>query len=919
MKKLKAFVERYVFSETLSLNARIINMICLIGMLAALITTVFRVFMRSDYIIILVMGGIILSIAFLMYVCNRFHWYVQGIWITLYMLCDVLFPVAFFLLGGVDSGMAAVFVLSIVIIFLLLDGKTLVIFLATHIVLIVGCYLAGYFFPHLVRPINLAFQTGDNILALFVSGFFIGLVILFHERIYLLEKEKVKAAGDRLAWQDKLLRVVNGTANLLLSSDMEEFESLMSRSMEMLARNLEVDQINIWKNSLQEEGLYYHRVYSWSVDTGFSWKDECEEFSYRDGLSRWEELLSSGRCINGPLASMREEERQPFKGCRIVSCLVIPVFLEKVFWGFVSFDDRRRERVFPADEEGILRSGSLLLVNAIVRNEVMQSLVAAREEALSGARAKSEFLSNMSHEIRTPMNAIIGMTSIAKSTGDLNRKNECLDKIGDASTHLLRVINDVLDMSKIEANKLELSHISFNFENMLRRVVDVINVRAAEKRQTLTIFIDPRIPPFLITDDQRLAQVITNLLSNAVKFTPEEGSIRLNARLQEKQGEICTVRIEVVDTGIGINREQRKRLFNSFEQADSNTSRRFGGTGLGLAISKRLVDMMEGTIRIESEPGKGSSFIVTIRAAEDTGRRDNLARRGVGRNNLRVLCVDDDFYIREYFNELSPRLGFTCDTVSEGEEALAVIEKNGPYDIYFVDWKMTGMDGVETARRIKELTEKKPETSIGPVVIMISAGEMDGIEQEARSAGVDKFLSKPLFPSTLMDSINQCLGVENYVPAAGPETTAADVFEGRRILLAEDVEINREIIQALLEPTAVRIDYAENGAEALEMYSASPDVYDLILMDVQMPEMDGYEATRRIRAFERERREKVASSFLRTTQEALPKEVPIIAMTANVFREDVEKCLEAGMNDHVGKPLDFEEVLSKLRVYLTPP
>ncbi|MDR0731708.1 MAG: response regulator [Treponema sp.] len=727
------------------------------------------------------------------------------------------------------------------------------------------------------------------------------------------EKEKADAAGERLARQDKLLRVINNSATLLLSSDTEEFESLMSRSMEMLARNLEVDRINLWKNNVKGGTLYYHRLYSWSADTGFAWKDEREEFSYRGGLPRWEQTLASGRCINGPLGSLPQEEQDQFHNYHIVSFLVIPVFLQSSFWGFVSFDDCHRERVFPADEEGILRSGSLLLVNAMVRNEVMQSLVTAREEALSGARAKSEFLSNMSHEIRTPMNAIIGMTSIAKSSDDINRKNECLEKIGDASAHLLRIINDVLDMSKIEANKLELSYVSFNFEKMLQRVVDVINVRAAEKQQTFSVFIDSRIPPFIIGDDQRLAQVITNLLSNAVKFTPEQGSVRLNARLLEKEEGFCTIRIEVIDTGIGISREQQRRLFNSFEQADNNTSRRFGGTGLGLAISKRIVDMMGGAITVESEPDKGSNFSFTIRAGEDNGKQDGVVQKGVSWTNVKVLCVDDDFYIREYFNELSLRLGFNCDTVSGGEEALAAIEKNSRYDIYFVDWKMKGMDGIETARQIKKLVREDPQTPSRPVVIMISAGEMDGIKYEARSAGVDRFLPKPLFPSAITDCINRCLGAENLIAAAAdPEVPAADVFEGRRILLAEDVEINREIVETLLEPTALRIDCAENGVEAVRLFTASPEAYDMIFMDVQMPEMDGYEATRRIRAFEKERRENTAAA-------GPLKEVPIIAMTANVFREDVEKCLEAGMNDHVGKPLDIDEVLSKLRYYLETP
>jgi signal transduction histidine kinase/CheY-like chemotaxis protein len=906
MKKLKSFVKKYVFSETLSLDARILNMICLVGMPAALVTAVFRIIIRSGGVMIAVMSGVIFSIGFLMFACNRFHWYGRATRAALFVICDILFPAAYFFMGGMNSGMTAFFVLSVVIIFLLLDGKSLAVFLGLHVALVIACYVIDCRFPGLAGAISRRYRMMDNILSFLVSGFFIGLVILFQERIYLLEKRKADAAGDRLARQDKLLWVVNNTATLLLSSNPEEFESLMGKSMEMLARNLEVDRVNLWKNGVKGGTLRYRRVYSWSTDTGLTWEGN-EEFSYRDGLPRWEGLLSAGHCINGPVASLPEQERDLFRPYRVVSFLVIPVFLHNDFWGFVSFDDCFRERVFSADEEGILRSGGLLLVNAMARNEVMQSLVTAREEALSGARAKSEFLSNMSHEIRTPMNAIIGMTSIAKSSDDPERKNECLEKISDASAHLLRVINDVLDMSKIEANKLELSRVSFNFEEMLRRVVDVINVRAAEKRQSFSVFIDSRIPPFVSGDDQRLAQVITNLLSNAVKFTPDGGSVRLGARLLEKEGGLCTIRIEVTDTGIGISREQRERLFNSFEQADSDTSRRFGGTGLGLAISKRIVDMMGGTISVESEPGKGSSFSFVVGLGEAEG--DGAAWKGVNWGNVRVLCVDDDFYIRDYFNELSPRLGFSCDTVSSGEEAVAAIEKNGCYDIYFIDWKMTGMDGIETARRIKELARENSEVRSRPVVIMISAGEMDGIEREARGAGVDKFLPKPLFPSAITDCISRCLGAENIIAAADTGVPAADVFEGRRILLAEDVEINREIVQTLLAPAAIRVDCAENGVEAVKLFTASPDAYDMIFMDVQMPEMDGYEATRRIRAFEEERRRKTAGD------PAAP--IPIIAMTANVFREDVEKCLAAGMNDHVGKPLDFNEVLSKLRGYLT--
>ncbi|MDR1058707.1 MAG: PTS transporter subunit EIIC [Treponema sp.] len=415
--------------------------------------------------------------------------------------------------------------------------------------------------------------------------------------------------------------------------------------------------------------------------------------------------------------------------------------------------------VSPAEEQ----DGACLGV-VVVLNDVSE-LYRAREAAENASIAKGAFLANMSHEMRTPLNAVIGMTNIAKASGDMARKDYCIQKIEDASVHLLGVINDVLDMSKIEANKMELSCVNFNFEKMIRKVVSIVNFRVDEKKQKLSLDMDDRIPPFLIGDDHRLAQVITNLLSNAVKFTPKYGSIRLMSRLAGEEGGLCTIRIEVADTGIGISGEQQKKLFNSFAQADSGTSRKFGGTGLGLAISKRIVEMMNGRILIDSEPGKGSTFSFTIEA-----RRGEDSPGGAG--------------------------------------------KGGTHP-----------------------------------------GSPDGA-----------------------------------------------VFGGRRLLLVEDVDINREIVTALLEPTGLAIDTAENGLEALRLYREDPDKYDMIFMDIQMPEMDGYEATRSIRSLE---------------GKDLRRAVPIIAMTSNVFSEDIEKCREAGMNDHLGKPLVLEDVMEKLRIYLS--
>jgi CheY-like chemotaxis protein len=374
----------------------------------------------------------------------------------------------------------------------------------------------------------------------------------------------------------------------------------------------------------------------------------------------------------------------------------------------------------------------------------------------------------MSHEIRTPLNAIIGMTGLARATKDIARKDYCLAKIEGASVHLLRLINDILDMSKIEADKFELSCTEFDFRKMLDQVIDVLAFRLDEKKQRLVVKVDEHIPSRIVSDEQRFSQVITNLLSNATKFTPHEGLITIEARKCAEIEGGCTLEIQVSDTGIGISPEQQARVFNSFEQVDSSISRKYGGTGLGLAISKKIVEMMHGHIRVESTLGQGASFIFTIQ-------------------------------------------------VKRGSAV-------GP----------TGEGPVEHTKSME--TQKDP----------------------------------------------------------------APCFSRYRMLLVEDIDLNREIVSSVLEPTRLAIDEAENGKIAYERFIADPEAYDVILMDIHMPEMDGYEATRRIRAFDHPR----------------SKAIPIIAMTANVFREDLERCRQAGMNSHLGKPFNVDELLATLGRYL---
>ena len=535
------------------------------------------------------------------------------------------------------------------------------------------------------------------------------------------------------------------------------------------------------------------------------------------------------------------------------------------------------------------------------QKDLKEALIAAE----SASSAKSAFLANMSHEIRTPMNAIVGMTTIGKSASDTIRKDYCFMKIADASKLLLGVINDVLDLSKIEANKLELSYAEFNFEKMLQQVVNVIGIRMDEKQIKFTVHIDNNIPKNLMGDDQRLAQVITNLLSNAAKFTPVKGSVKLDASLVEAENSFCTIQVSVTDTGIGISPDQQKRLFRSFQQAEINTARQFGGTGLGLVISKNIVEMMGGKIWVESDIGKGSAFIFVIHAKRGAEEKTEFASTELPDSSIRILAVDSSPDVLKTFEETTQRLGIGCDTAASRDEALRFIEQGNAYRICFVDSKLPDSDGIRLASELLAAVNK-PETAPGSecsAVIMAPASSWNSIEFSAKQAGIKQFLPKPLFPSAIVIAIHQLIG-DSEQRAESAEHDVSRVFKDRHIILVDDVEINREIMMTLLEPKGLKIHSAENGAHAVRIFTEAPDKYDLIFMDIQMPEMDGYDATRRIRAFEAEQSER-------------PEGVPIIAMTANVFREDIEKCLAAGMNDHIGKPVELDEVLSKLGKYLT--
>jgi signal transduction histidine kinase len=571
---------------------------------------------------------------------------------------------------------------------------------------------------------------------------------------------------EELEHGKKMTDTLNKAAVTFLSGSEKTYEDMMTAGIAPIVETAELDRMSVWRNFISSDGLLHSsQIYRWDKASGGTTPPtpQLGNVPYHTFAPRWAEVLERGEPINSPVSLLPEAGLLQSFG--VVSAFVTPVFISGEFWGFVLFEDRKKERYFEESYAEMMRLAAFLCANTVMRAEMDRAVTEANErltEALNRANAASEakgmFLSNMSHEMRTPLNTIIGMTSIGKSAPGIERKDYALGKIEEASSHLLGVINDVLDMSRIEAGKLELVPLTFSFEKLVKKAVSTLTYRMEQKRQRFRYSIDSKIPAFVVSDGQRLAQVIINLLSNAVKFTPEGGHIFLNATCAAEEDGICSIAVEIIDTGIGITKELHDKIFHAFEQADGGRSRKFGGSGLGLAISKRIIEMMGGSIGVTSEPSKGSAFKFTFKAARGDAPADSR------------------------------------------------------HDTY---------------------------------------------ENDTAEVRIE--------------------------------------FQGCRILLAEDVAINREILITTMEDTGIEFDCAENGVEALLLLEENPDKYDMVFMDVQMPEMDGLEATRRIRES--------------------GSKIPIVAMTANVFKEDVEKCLEAGMNDHIGKPLDIGNVMEKIRKY----